>query len=99
MVPPWDRGSNSRGRTHGKNALSGGSGGYKSRHGDGGSGGWRCSSDDIRAWVGATDRGRRRVPHSRPEAVSSARLHHGCAVEGEEMERLRGREVSEMILE
>ena len=34
--------------------------------------------------------GRRRLPHSGPEVVSSARLHHGWVREGEEMERLRG---------
>ena len=43
MVPPWGRGSSSRGRTYGRNVLSGSSGGYMSRH-DGGSGGH--SGDD-----------------------------------------------------
>ena len=43
--------------------------------------------------------GRRRRPHSGPETVSSVRLHHGWAGEGEDMERLGGREVSKMILE
>ena len=33
MVPPRGRGSRSRGRTHGRNVLSGDSGGCKSRHG------------------------------------------------------------------
>ena len=51
-----------------------------------------------RARVGAAGRGRRRLPHSGLEAVSSARLHHGWAGEGEEMERMGGGEVSEMIL-
>ena len=107
MVPPWGRGSNSKGITYGRNVLSDDSGGCKSRHGDGGSGGhsgggsggWRCSGGGSRAWVGAADRGRRRLPHSRPKTMSFARLHHGWAREGEEMERLGGREVSEMILE
>ena len=95
MVPPWGRGSSSRGRTHGRNVLSSGSGDYMSRHGGGDSGGHY--DDNNRAWVGASDRGRRRLPHSRPEAVSSARLHHGWVGKGEEMERMGGREVLEMI--
>ena len=89
MVPPWGRGSSSRGRTHGRNVLRSGSGGGRSRHGD----------DGSEAKVGAADRGRRRLPHSRPEAVSSARLHHSWAREGEEMERMGGGGFSEMILE
>ena len=93
MVPPWGRGSSSRGRTHGRNDLSGGSGGCRSRHRSDGSGG------GSRNWVGAAGKGRRRLPHYGPEAVSSVRLHHGWAREGEEMERLGGREVLEMILE
>ena len=83
MVPPWGRGS-SRGRTHGRNVLSGSSGGCRSRHGDGSSGGhddnnggWRCSGGGSRAQVGAAGRGKRRLPHSRPEAMSSACLYHG----------------------
>ena len=39
MVPPWGRGSSNRGGTHGRNVLSGGSGGCMSRHDGGGSGG------------------------------------------------------------
>ena len=43
MVPPWARGSSSRGmgsisnrgRTHGRTALSGGKGGDRGRHGGG----------------------------------------------------------------
>ena len=97
MVPHWGRGSNSRGRTHGRNALSGDSGGCRSRHGGGGGGGH--DGGGSRAWVGARRRGRRRLPHSGPEAMSFAHLHHVWAGEGEEMERLGGREVLEMILE
>ena len=82
MVPPRGRGSDSRSRTHGKDALSGGS---KS------SGGW------SRAVVGAVDRGRRRLPHSGSKVVSFACLHHGWVGEGEEMERRGGREISEVI--
>ena len=95
MVPPWGRGSSSRGRTHGRNILSSGSGSYMSRHGGGCSGGH--GDDDNKAWVGASGRGRRRVPHYGPEAVSFTRLHHGCVGEGGEKERMGGREVSEMI--
>ena len=87
MVPPWGKGSSSRGRTHDRNVLSGGSGGCRSRGGG------------SRAWVGAAGRGRRRPPHSGLKVVSFALLHHGWAGEGEEMERMGGREVSEMILE
>ena len=85
MVPPWGRGSSSRGRTHGRNVLSGGIGEGRSRHDDGddNSGGCRYSGRGSRVKVGATGRGRRRPPHSGPEAVSSARLHHGWAGEGE----------------
>ena len=37
------------------------------------------------------------MPHSGPEAVSSALLHHGWVGEGEEMEKMGGGEVSEVI--
>ena len=40
---------------------------------------------------------RRRLPHSWPEAVSSVRLHHGWVGDGEEMEKMGGREVSEIM--
>ena len=85
MVPPWGRGSSSRGRIHGRNALSGGSGG----HGGGDSGGLNCSGGGGggRAWIGAVSRGRRRAAHPRPVAVSSMGLRHGWAREGEEVER------------
>ena len=101
MVPHWGRGSSSRGRTYGRNVLSGGSGGGRSRHGGCGSGGGRSrhGGSGSGARVGAAGRGRRRLPHFRPEAVSSACLHHGCAGEGEEMEMMGGGEVSELILE
>ena len=92
MVPPWGMGSSSRGRTHGKNVLSGGS---RTRHGDGSSGGHgsgdsggcRCSDGGTRAWVGAAGRGRRSLPHFGPEAVSTACLHHGWAGERDEEDR------------
>ena len=71
MVPPRNRGSDIRSRTHGRDVLNGGSG---SRSGDGG----------RRARVRATGRGRRRLPHFGPEAVSSAHLHHGWVREGED---------------
>ena len=86
IVPPRGRGSDSRSRTHGRDALSGGSGDGRSRHG----GGSRSSGGGSRAWVGAAGRRRRRLPHSGPEAVSSARLQHGWVGEGEEMERMEG---------
>ena len=104
VVPAWGRDSSSRGRTHGRNVLSG----DRRRHGgsdsgggrsSGGSGSWRYSGGGSRARVGSAGRGRRRLPHSGPEAVSSAHLHHGWTGEGEEMERMGGGEVSEMILE
>ena len=77
MVPP--RGSGSRSRTHGRDLLNGsGSMGYWS-----GGGG-------MMARVGASGRGRRRLPHPGPEAVSSARLDHGWVREGEEMESKKG---------
>ena len=41
--------------------------------------------------------GRRRLPHSGSEAVSSPRLHHGLVREGEGMERKGGGEVSKVI--
>ena len=86
------RGSDNRSRTQGRDALNGGSGGgCRSRH-DGGSSGCRS-----RARVGATGMGRRRLPQSGLEAVSSARLQNGWVGEGEEMERMGGGEVSEVI--
>ena len=96
MVLPWNKGSGIRSRTYGRDVLNGGSG--KSRHdgsgccksGSGSSGGGR------RARVGAAGRGRRRLPHSRLEAVSSALNHHGWVGEGEDIERMGGRKVSEM---
>ena len=48
------------------------------------------------AKVGVASRGRRRLPHLGPDAVSSSRLDHGWVDEGEEMERIGGRNVSEM---
>ena len=100
MVPPRGRASNSRSRTHGRDALSGG----RSRHGgesrskhDGGNSGCRSSDGGSRARVGAACKGRRRFPHSGSEVVSSARLHHGWVGVGEEMERRGGGEVSEVI--
>ena len=108
MVPPRGKGSDNRSRTHGRDALSGDSGdgrsqnggcsggGCKSRH-DGGSKGWGRIGEGSRARVGVTGRERRQLLHSRLEVVSSARLHHGCVGEGEEMERRGGGEVSEVI--
>ena len=64
------------------------SGGCRSKH-DGGNG----------ARVGAAGRGRRRLPHSGLKAVFSARLHHGWAGEGEEIEKMGGGGVLEMIME
>ena len=95
MIPPWGRGSSSRGIAYGRNVLSGG----RSRHGGGSSGGCRCGGDGNRARVGGVGRGKRRLPHFGLEAMSSARLHHGWAGEGEEIERMGGGEVLEMILE
>ena len=84
MVPPRGRGNASRIRTHGRDALSGdsgSSGGCKSKHDDGSRSrhdgrnrGCRSSGSRSRARVGAVGRGRRIFPHSRSEAVSSARL-------------------------
>ena len=80
-------------------------GGYRSRHGGGSNGGCRSmhggdssgcrsSGGGSRATVGVVDRGRRRLPHSGPKVVSSARLHYGLVGEGEEMERMGEEEVS-----
>ena len=63
-------------------ALGSGTSGGRSRHG-----GDDSSGDGRRARVGPAGRGRRRLPHSGPEAVSSARLHHGWAGEGEDGRR------------
>ena len=96
MVPPRGRGSDSRRRTHGRDALSGGgrirhgcdSGdGFRSRHDDDSSGS-RISDGGSKAMVRATGRGRRRLLHYGKEVVSSTRLHHGWVGEGEEMERM-----------
>ena len=79
----------SLGRTHGRIALGSGSGGGKSRHGNSGNGGGKSrhgcgggsggynNGGDKRARVVTGSRGRRRLPHSGSEAVSSARFHHG----------------------
>ena len=101
---------NSLCKTHGRTAPGSGSGGDRSRHGGGGSGGGRSrhngnesggysSSDGRRARVRAVGKGRRRLPYFRLEAMSSARLHHGWAGEGEEMERMGGGGFSKMILQ
>ena len=91
MVPPWGGGSSSRGRIHGGNALSGRSGGCRSRqgggHGGGCSGGWNCSGDEDRACNGAAGRGRRRAAHPRLVAMTFMGLRHGWAREREEVER------------
>ena len=69
--------SNTYGRTAlGNNRGDSGSRGYSS--GGGGSSGGRRSSC-------GRARGRREAAHSGSKAVSSARLHHGWAKEGEEM--------------
>ena len=94
MIPAWGRSSNNRGlrsgnslcRTQDKTTLgssrdSGDRRGHNSY--DCGSGG-RRSSGGSRARVGLADRGRRGVAHPRSKAVSSARLHHGWAREGDE---------------
>ena len=101
MVPPRGKGSDNRSKTHGGDALSGGSGcgriqhagesGSKSRSKHGGnSSGCKSRGDGSKARVGAASKGRRRLPHSGLEAVSSTHLHHGWVGEGAEMER-RGR--------
>ena len=111
MVPPWGKGSSSRSRTHGRDALSGGNcGGGGSRHGGGGSwhdsgGSGSCRSkhgDDNNGY--RRSRGRRILPHFGPKAVSYAHFHHGWVGEGEKMERMGGGgggvgggEVSEVI--
>ena len=64
--------------------------------GGGGSRGYWSGGDDRIARVGAADKGRRRLPHLGLEAVSSTRPDHGWVREGEEMERMGGRKVSEM---
>ena len=91
MVPPRNRGSGSRST---RDVLS--SNGGRSRHS--GSGDCRsssgCSGGGRRARVRASGKGRRRLPHSGPNVVPSARLHHGWVGEGEEMERMGGRKVS-----
>ena len=89
MVPPQNRGSSGRGS---RGVLSGSSGGSRSRH-DGNNGG-RSSDDIMRDRLGASSRGRRRLPHSWPEVMPSVRLHHGRVGEGEEMERMGGIKVS-----
>ena len=58
----------------------------------GGSRGCKSSDGGSRARVGATGRGRRKLPHSGSEAVSSMHLHHGWIGEGEEMEMRGGEE-------
>ena len=83
------RGNESRSRTHGKDALSGGNGGCSK--GCRSIGGW------SRARVGAVGRGRRILSHSGSESMSSACLHHGWVGEGEEMERRGGGEISKVI--
>ena len=50
--------------------------------GAGSGGGCRSNDDERKARVGAADRGRRRLPHSGSEAVSSVRVHHGWVGEG-----------------
>ena len=82
MVPPRGRGSNSRSRTHGRDALSNGSSGCNS------------SGGGTRARARAIDKGRRRLSYSRLKVVSSVHLHHGWVVEGEDIERMEGGEVS-----
>ena len=69
MVPPWGRGSSSRGRTDGRNVLSDGSGGCRSRHsggcssggckgsGGGGSGGCRGSDGGSNGGLGPPTKG------------------------------------------
>ena len=91
MVPAWGRSNNNRGmgsssslcRTHNRTALGSGKGGGGSRRGHNNDGGGR-------ARVGPAGRGRRGAAHPRSEVVSSTRLHHGWAREGEEMERMGG---------
>ena len=72
MVPPRGRGNDSKSKTHGRDALSGGSGAGRSRHSDCSGGGSRskhggsssgCRSIDggSKARVGATGRGTRRL--------------------------------------
>ena len=108
MVPPQGRGSDRRSRTHSKDALSGGSGGNRSQHSGCSGGGSRRKNDggsissksnDVRsrARVGAAGRGRRRLSHSGWNVVSSVRLHHGWVGEVEEMERMAGGEVLEVV--
>ena len=91
IVPSQGRGGNSRNRAHGRDALSGGSGGgsrggwvYSNSSGRG-RGGWDYSGNG--AWIRAAGRGRRGMDHPRSETVSSSGLHHGWAREGEEEER------------
>ena len=96
-VPAWGTSSSNRGlgsgknlcRTHDKTVITSGSGSCRSRHGSGGNGGG-SNGGGRRAKVGTTGRGRIRLPHSGPEAMSSTRLYHGWAGEGEEMERMGG---------
>ena len=99
MVPPRSKGNGNRSRTHGGDALSGGSGGDRSRHGGDIGCGCRSRHDDGSSGCrnGAVGRGRRRLSHSGPKDVSFMCLHHGWVGEGEEMERMGGGKVSEVI--
>ena len=68
--------SNSLNRTHGRTALGSSNGGDHS-------GGGRRNNDG-RARVRPAGRGRRGATHPGSKVVSSARLHHGWAKEGNE---------------
>ena len=94
MVTPRGRGSDIRNRTHGRDALNGGRSSGRGRHGDGGSRGSRSTGRSSTARVGVTGRGRRRLPHSRPEAM--VRLYHSLVGEGVEMGRIGGKNASKM---
>ena len=80
MVPMWGRSNSNRGL--GSDSILYRTHGRTALGSDNGGG--------RRARVGTVSRGRRRLPHSKPEAVSSARLHHGWPGEEEEMERRGG---------
>ena len=99
MVPPRGKGNGSRSRTHGGDALSGGSGSDRIRHSGDIGGGCRSKHDDDSSGCrnGAVGRGMRRLSHTGPKALSFTRLHHGWVGKGEEVERMGGGEVSKVI--
>ena len=83
-------GGKSRGGSRGGGGIRGCWSGGDSSGGGGNRGCWSDGGSIIMAKVGAAGRGRRRLPHPGPEAMSSVRHDHGWVGEGEEMERKKG---------